>query len=129
MSMEDDRKHLNAITETVIGCAYQVGKVLGCGFLEKVYENALVHELRRSGLKADQQHLVQIYYDDVVVGDYVADIFVEDEVLVELKAVQELNEMHVAQCLNYLHGTGKKICLLINFGKTKVEVRRIVNHF
>ena len=129
MDFKGGKKQLNDITEKIIGCSYQVGKVLGCGFLEKVYENALVHELKRNGLKVEQQHSIQIYSDDVVVGDYMADILVENNVLVELKAVQKLDDVHSAQCLNYLHGTGKKIYLLINFGKPKVEVRRIVNHF
>lgn len=117
---------MNQITERIIGCAYTVGNTLGCGFLEKVYENAMVHELRRNGLKVEPQSPVKIYYDEIVVGDYVADILVEGKVLIELKAVSRLDDIYLAQCLNYLSGTGLRVCLLINFGTPKVEVRRVV---
>ncbi|MFA6561749.1 MAG: GxxExxY protein [Verrucomicrobiia bacterium] len=121
-----DTDNLNVVTEKIIGAAYAVGNTLGSGFLEKVYENALVHEIRKTGLRVDQQHDIQVRYDGVVVGDYVADLLVEGRVLVELKAVQALDDIHLAQCLNYLKATKLKICLLINFGKPKVEIRRIV---
>jgi GxxExxY protein len=115
------------ITEAIIGAAYAVSNELGCGFLEKVYENALVHELGKRGLHAEQQRPIKITYDGVIVGDYVADILVNDKVIVELKAVNGLDDIHVAQCINYLKATKLKFCLLINFGNPKVEVRRIVN--
>lgn len=117
---------VNAITEKIIGCSYTVSNTLGCGFLEKVYENALAHELRKSGLKVFQQHLIKVYYDGVIVGDYVADILVENTVIVEVKALKGLEESHIAQCLNYLKATTQKIALLINFGKPKIEIRRVV---
>jgi GxxExxY protein len=129
MNADERRQALNAITERVIGCALDVGHALGSGFLEKVYENALAVELSRRGLKAEQQHAVQVHYGGVVVGDFVADLLVENEVMVELKAVKSLDEIHVAQCLNYLKATGLKVCLLFNFGQPRVEVKRIVNHF
>ena len=113
------------LTGQIIGCAYTVSNALGSGFLEKVYENALVHELRKQGLSVDQQHPISVQYDGVAVGEYVADIIVEQKVLVELKAVSELNEIHSAQCLNYLNATGLKTCLLLNFGRPKVELRRL----
>ncbi|HZU52862.1 MAG TPA: GxxExxY protein, partial [Holophagaceae bacterium] len=114
----------DALTERIIGCAYQVANTLGPGFLEKVYENAFAHELRKSGLTAIQQHGIEVHYDGVLVGDFIADLLVEDAVLIELKAVKDLAEIHTAQCLNYLKATGKSVCLLINFGKAKIEVRR-----
>ena len=117
----------NPITEKIIGCAYTVSNALGAGFLEKVYENALAHELRKAGLKVQQQHPIQVRYDGIVVGDYVADLFIEDCILVELKAVKALDEIHQAQCLNYLKATGLRLCLLINFGKTRVEIKRLVS--
>ena len=123
------RRELDEITERVMGCAYVVGNALGNGFLEKVYENALAHELRKVGLGVAQQSAVQVWYDGLVVGDYVADLLVEEAVLVELKAVKALDDVRVAQCLNYLKATGLKVCLLINFGAPKVEVRRLVNRF
>jgi GxxExxY protein len=125
--MDADERRLNEITERVIGCAYVVINVLGHGFLEKVYENALAHELRKTGLVIEQQRSIRVRYDGVVVGDYVADLLIEGQVLVELKTAKILDDMHVAQCLNYLKATGLKVCLLLNFGAPKVQVRRIVN--
>jgi GxxExxY protein len=122
----EERQRVDALTERIIGCAYTVSNVLGCGFLEKVYENALAHELRRANVSVRQQCPVTIYYDDIVAGEYIADMIVDDAVMIELKAVKELNDVNVAQCLNYLRGTGMHVCLLLNFGRPRVEVRRIV---
>jgi len=116
---------INQITEIIIGCAFTVSNVLGVGFLEKVYENALSHEIRKKGLEVLQQHIVKVMYDGVVVGDYVPDLLVAGQVLVELKAVKALDEIHLAQCLNYLKATGLHVCLLINFGKSKIEIKRV----
>lgn len=124
--VQNENTPANELTEKIIGCAYKVSNGLGCGFLEKPYKNALAHELRKCGLAVAQQHAVQIYYDGIVVGDYVADLLVENSVLVELKAVRELDEVHRAQCLNYLKATGLAVCLLINFGNPRVDIRRIV---
>jgi GxxExxY protein len=129
MKNQLDRADLDQLTEKVIGAAYAVSNVLGCGFLEKVYENAMLHELRKAGLAVQQQHPMQVFYNGVVVGDYVADLLVEEKLLVELKAVKELDEIHLAQCYNYLKATGLPVCLLMNFGKPKVDVKRIVNKF
>jgi len=117
------------MTEKVIRCAFKVSNTLGCGFLEKVYENALAHELRKSGIQVGQQHDISVHYDGVVVGEYTADLLVEDALLVELKAVKELDDIHWAQCLNYLRATGLRLCLLTNFGKPRLEVRRVVNNY
>ncbi len=125
--MDADERRLNEITERVIGCAYMVVNTLGHGFLEKVYENALAYELRRCGLAVEQQKSIKVMYQGIVVGDYVADLLVEGQVLVELKTAKSLDDMHVAQCLNYLKASGIKVCLLLNFGAPKVQVRRIVN--
>lgn len=116
---------VNQITEKIIGCSYVISNVLGCGFLEKVYENALAHELRKAGLKVLQQHEIEVYYDGVVVGKYIADLFVEDCVIVEIKANSGLNDSQKAQCLNYLKATELKIGLLINFGKPRIEIKRV----
>ena len=126
MSDNRSKADLDQITERIIGCAYRVSNELGCGFLEKVYENALAHELRKNHLPVSQQHPIQIYYDGVVVGDYTADLVVHDAVIVELKAVKALDEVHEAQCLNYLKATGLRICLLLNFARPKLEIKRIV---
>ncbi len=116
------------ITEKIIGCAFTVANELGHGFLEKVYENALAYEIRKAGLAVKQQHPTPVIYDGLVVGDYTADLFVANEVLVELKAINNIEDIHVAQCLNYLKATGCIICLLINFGNPRVEIKRIINN-
>ena len=125
----DRRRFLDGLTERVIGCAYAVGNTLGNGFLEKVYENALAHELRKAGLQVEQQRNLKVVYDGVVVGDYVADLLVDNSVLVELKSAKAFDDIHVAQCLNYLKASGLQVCLLINFGTPRVEVKRVVNQF
>jgi len=117
---------LNQVTEGVIGAAIRVSNGLGCGFLEKVYENALVVELRAAGYAVEQQRPVPVTYRGVVVGDYVIDLLVNGSVLVELKAVQALDEVCKAQCINYLKATGLMVCLLINFGRPKLEVKRFM---
>ena len=129
MNADGRREKLDLITEKIIGCCYTVSTSLGGGFLEKVYENALTHELRKSGLQAAQQYPVKVFYDGTEVGDYIADILVDDLVIVELKAVKALDSIHQAQCLNYLKATNKSVCLLINFGSPKIEIKRIVLGF
>ena len=120
---------MDDLTERVIRCGFAVSGTLGCGFLEKVYENALAHELRKAGIRAEQQHGITVYYDGTAVGEYAADLLVEGVLLLELKAVKELDSIHLAQCMNYLKATGLRLCLLMNFGKPKLEVRRVVNNF
>ncbi len=117
-------EELNRLTEKIIACAFTVSNVLGVGFLEKVYENALVHELRKNGVLAEAQRSIMVLYDGVVVGEYFADILVNDTVIIELKATKNLDEVFTAQCLNYLKATGKPICLLLNFGQPRVEIKR-----
>jgi len=124
-----DEHRLDEITRKIIGCAYTVANTLGCGFLEKVYENALAQEVRNAGLAVQQQKPIAVQYKGTVVGDYVADLLVEECVLVEIKSVRQFDEIHLAQCLNYLHATGLHICLLINFGTPKVQVKRVVQQF
>ena len=117
---------INHITEKIIGCAYTVGNTLGPGFLEKVYENALAHEIQKASLKVITQQPVKVYYDKIIVGEYFADLLVEDKVIIELKAIKNLDKVHMAQCLNYLKATSLTICLMINFGKPKIQIKRIV---
>ncbi len=129
MNADERRLELDRITQTIIGCSYKVGNTLGCGFLEKVYENALAHELRKARLHVDQQHPIKVRYDGVVVGEFIADLLIEKCVLIELKAVRAFDEIHTAQCHNYLRATGLSVCLLINFGNPKVQIKRIVQRF
>jgi GxxExxY protein len=125
--MNTNRLFADELSNKIIGCALIVSKTLGVGFLEKLYENALAHELRKAGLLVDQQHPVTVYYDGVVVGAYAADLLVEKTVLVELKAVAELNAVHRTQCVNYLKASGLWLCLLLNFGTPRLEIKRLVN--
>ena len=125
--MNADKRRLNQITERIIGCAFDVGNELGCGFLEKCYENALAADLKRIGFQVHQQHPIKVHYKGECIGEYFADLLVEQSVIVELKATKGLDEFHTAQCMNYLRATGVKVCLLIHFGK-KVEVKRFVNN-
>jgi GxxExxY protein len=115
--------NINDLTEKVIGCAYRVHNELGTGFLEKVYENALRIELGEAGLSVKQQHPIPVMYHGEVVGDFFADLMVEDHLIVELKAVQNTAKEHEVQLVNYLAATGVDDGLLINFGSS-VEVKR-----
>jgi len=110
----------------IVGAAFEVHNVLGYGFLERVYENALVVELSKRGLAVDAQRQLKVKYKDAIVGDYVADLIVADKVIVELKAEDTYNKQHEAQLLNYLKATGLKVGVLINFGRTKCEFKRLV---
>jgi GxxExxY protein len=125
LSQRDDLAEFNALTERVIGCAFQVSNTLGCGFLEKVDANALAHELHKADLPVQQQVPIPVTYDGVTVGEYTADLVVDDRLIVELKVVKARDDIHVAQCINYLKATGFRLCLLINFGKPRVEIKRI----
>ena len=127
--MHTDEGGVNRLSERVIGGAFQVLNTLGVGFLEKIYENALVHELRKRGLDVVQQHGVTVTYDGVVVGAYNVDLLIEETLIVELKVVKVLDDAHVAQCLNYLKATGLRFCLLLNFGRSRLEIRRIAHGF
>ena len=117
------------LSQRVIGCAYVVSNTLGVGFLEKVHENALAHEFSLQRIRFAQQHPVAVRYNSFVVGEYVADFLVEGRLLLELKAVKEIEPIHEAQCLNYLRATGMELALLVNFGHyPMVEHERIANY-
>ena len=111
------------LTSEIISAFYKVYNVLGFGFLEKVYENALKCELEKMGFKVDKQKPITVYYDNSIVGEYFADLIVENKVIVELKAAEVLIEEHELQLINYLKATEIEVGLLLNFGK-KPEIRR-----
>lgn len=117
-------KHVEII-EKVINAFYKVYNTLGYGFLEKVYENALLIELRSMGMIVEQQRRVKVFYKGLVVGDYYADLFLEEKVIIELKAYEKINEQNEFQLINYLKATGIEVGLLMNFGK-KPEFKRKV---
>lgn len=116
---------MNELTERVIGAIFEVSNTLGAGFLEKVYERALLTELNLRGIRAVEQPSVKVTYKGFGWGDYSPDLLVEDVLLIELKCVERFAGEHLAQCLNYLRASGRRVCLLVNFQKPKVEWRRI----
>ena len=120
---------MDRLGKEIIGAAYEVSNCLGCGFLEKVYERALVLELKERGVKLATQVALPVKFKGKIVGNYCADMLVENLMLVELKCVDTFTEQHVAQCLNYLKASGLPFCLLINFQKPRVEWKRIVLDF
>lgn len=113
------------LTGKIIECVFKVHKNLGFGFLESVYQNALLIELTKADLKVEKEKKIQVNYDGQVIGDFVADILVEDKVILELKSVREIHPAHEAQLINYLKATSIEVGLLINFGEN-VEIKRKV---
>jgi len=118
--------NINDLTYQINGAIFEVSRTLGAGFLEKVYENALMIELRKRGLTVESQVPIKVFYKEEVVGEYFADILVEDKVILELKAVENLSKLHEAQILNYLKATGIQLGLLVNFKHPKAEIKRMV---
>jgi GxxExxY protein len=114
------------LTYKIHGAIFEVNRILGHGFLEKVYENALVIELQDRGLKAESQVPISVQYKKREVGEYFADMVVEDEVILELKAFESLQKIHEAQILNYLNATDCKVGFLVNFTHPKAVIRRFV---
>jgi len=114
------------ITEKIIGCAFTVFNSMGPGYLESVYERCMLIELQKSGLVASSQQSIKVMYDNHIVGEFTADIIVENSIIVELKAVSHLTKIHEAQLVNYLVSTQKDVGLLINFGSSKVQIKRKV---
>ena len=112
------------LTEKIIGCAMKVHSALGPGFLESVYQKALAHQLAKAGLKVECEKPITVHYDGVAVGDFSADMLVEEEVMLELKANQALAPANEVQLVNYLTATGIEIGLLLNFGAQCLEFKR-----
>jgi GxxExxY protein len=112
------------ITHKIIAAAYRVHNTLGFGFLESVYKKAVIIELSKEGLRVEKEKPLKVYYHDHVVGDFYVDLFVEDEIVVELKSVQRLAKEHEVQLVNYLNGIKKDVGMLINFGPSGVQVKR-----
>lgn len=114
------------ITEKIIGCGFEVYNELGYGYLEKVYENALMIAMQETGLKVEQQKPVPVYFREKLVGEYFTDILVEKKIIVEIKTIDMLSRIHFSQVLNYLKATRLKLGFLINFGPKKVSYERII---
>ena len=122
-----ERAALEAVVEQVIGAAYEVSNVLGAGFLEKIYERALMEELNVRGVRVKAQAPFPVAYKGKHIGTYSADLLVEDRLLVEVKCVEGFSNEHLAQCINYLKASGLHLALLINFRRSRVEWRRVVH--
>ena len=121
-------KH-EGLTHKIIGCAYKVFKQLGYGFLESIYRRSMIIELNKAGLKVEEEKSLEVYYDNIVVGKFSLDLFVEDTIVAELKSVQSLLIEHEVQLVNYLKGLKKDIGLLINFSPSGVDVKRKYKEF
>ena len=117
------------LTSDVINCALKVHKYLGSGFLESVYESALAHEFSKRRIEFERQPVLQVWYEDHLAGQYIADFIVEGKLLVELKALSNLNSACEAQLLNYLKATGLTIGLILNFGTTRLQIKRRVRNY
>lgn len=113
------------LTKIIIGCFYKVYNTLGYGFLEQVYENALLYELSKNNLQTKKQYPITVYCENIIIGEYFVDILVNDEIILELKTADAINKAHEAQLLNYLKATDKRLGLLLYFGK-EAKVRRII---
>jgi GxxExxY protein len=127
MNTNEEKIVYPELSYRITGMAMDIHNRLGSGFLEKVYENAMMVLLSRAGIKAEQQAPVKVYLDGAVIGDYYADILVDDRIILELKVADKLNDVHRAQTLNYLKATGLRLAILINFGKQRLESERFVN--
>jgi len=112
------------LTEVIIGCAYRVYNTMGFGYLESVYEKCMIIELRKAGLTVETQKAINVFYHAELVGEFIADMVINDTIIIELKSVKHLSQAHEVQLVNYLVATGKPLGLLINFGESKVDVKR-----
>lgn len=124
--MFEDKILYRELSYKVVGLAMQVHTELGYGFLEKVYENALMILLGENGIEAEQQFPIKVIYHEQTVGEYIADILIENSIILELKSQPNISDVHKAQTLNYLKATGIKLGLLVNFGRRKLESERLV---
>ena len=124
-----DERRLAELTVAIVGGSFRVPNKLGCGFVEKVYENWMADELREASLAVSQQARFSIFHDDVSMGEYLAEPVVAGEILVKIKTVKSIDDVHTGQRCNYLKASGLKVCLLMNFANPKVEMKRFVRNF
>ena len=125
-TLKEGKMEQKELTEKIIGCAYKVYNQMGFGFLESVYEKCLLMELNKAGLCAEAQCPINVFYAGENIGEFFADIVVENSVILELKSVRRIVKAHEVQLVNYLTATGKRVGLILNFGTEKVEVKRKV---
>jgi GxxExxY protein len=124
--IEIPSNRFDSITEIIISCAYKVLNTLGTGFLEKVYENAMILELNKNGLFAEAQKPLKIFYNGLNIGEYMADIVVENLVIIELKVAKCIDRSHIAQTINYLKASSLHFGLILNFKNTPLEIKRVI---
>jgi len=127
MSTNEKEILYKELSYKIIGLAMEIHSKLGYGFLEKVYENALMLLFRREVIQAKQQAPIKVYFEGEIVGEYFADILVEDKIILELKVLEKITDVHIAQALNYLKATGLELAIILNFGKRKLEYERLIN--
>ena len=121
---EKETMEYSELTEKIIGCAYSVYNKMGFGYLESVYEKCMLIELRKAGLKVESQKSLTVFYENETVGEFIADIIVNDTIILELKSAKQIIKAHEVQLVNYLVATGKPVGLILNFSESKVEVKR-----
>lgn len=130
MTTDEHRStQIDTITGKIIACAYTVSNTLGSGFLEKVYENAMIIELRENELTVEAQKPLDVKYKGHLIGEYYADLVVEEKIIIELKAAKQIENSHKAQLINYLNACNIRYGLILNFGNPKVEIKRVVNGY
>jgi len=124
-----ERQELDKLTEKIIGLAIKIHKKLGPGFVEKIYEKALAYDFKREGIQFVEQKIIKVTYEGVELGDQRVDFLVEGEVIVELKSVAEISEIHEAQMLSYLKTADRRVGLILNFAKKKLDIKRMVHNY
>ena len=124
-----DKSELDRISNKIIGNAIKVHRALGPGFVEKIYSRAIAHELEKEDIKFSKEKVIKVKYDGLLVGEQRLDILVEDEIIVEIKAVYEINNFHMSQTLSYLKAADKRLGLILNFARPRLQIRRVVNNF
>ena len=126
MEIIGEKMKFEELTEKIIGCVYRVYNTMGSGYLESVYEKCFIIELEKNNLHSEAQKPIVVYYQEIEVGNFIADVIVENKIVIEIKAVKQLIKVHEVQLVNYLTATGIDIGLLINFGNEKIEIKRKV---
>lgn len=117
---------INKLSNEVIGFAIKIHKTLGPGFIEKIYAKALAYELEKNKIKFAREKTIKVKYEDMFLGEHRLDFIIEDEIILETKAVYEINNFHMAQTLSYLKATNKRLGLILNFSRSKIEIKRVV---
>lgn len=120
---------LKSVADKIIECALRVSDVLGVGFIDKVYERAFLYELEKNRIQTEVQYPMNVYYEGIIVGDFIADVLVQNCILVEIEVVDSLTDFHKQKCLNYLKASELQLCLLLNFGSYELEIETIMLNY